>query len=513
LDAQLRGLRTLLLEASDFGSGTSTASTKLIHGGLRYLQQAVTSFDVGQYRVVRRALSERQLMMRNAPHLARTCHFMVPCFNRWDAAYYDIGLKFYDWLSGSASLSPSYFVNRAESLARMPNLSDEGLFGAIVYSDGQFDDARYNLALVQSFTEAGGDALNYARVAGFTKDSSGRLVGAIVRDEESQQSFRVTAQSFVNATGPYSDSIRQLATPGVEERLTHSKGVHILLPLPEHFGECALLIPRTEDERVVFAIPWLGRLLVGTTETEWNPGEELIATRDEAEYLLRHLNRYLARGFQLSDIVSVTAGLRPLVRMRHSNDTRRIIRDFEVELDPQSGLISVLGGKWTVYRAMAEAAIDIVQKAVEGRISECRTRNYRLAGSEHEPEHTACRLTQKFGDRAALILDLVQRDPSLGGPLVEGAPQILAEVVYCVRDEMAVRIEDVLGRRLGLQFFDWNLAVRAAPAVGRILATELGWSPARTRVETDQYVERILHLQRAVRANLASEEIIQSGKN
>jgi glycerol-3-phosphate dehydrogenase len=285
------------------------------------------------------------------------------------------------------------------------------------------------------------------------------------------------------------------------------------LPLPEDFGEYALLIPRTEDDRVVFAIPWLGRLLVGTTETEWKPGEELIATRDEAEYLLRHLNRYFVRGFHLSDIVSVTAGLRPLVRMRHSSDTRRIIRDFEVEVEPQSGLISVLGGKWTVYRAMAEAAIDVVQKAVQGRISECRTRDYRLAGSVHVPGRTARHLTQKFGDRADLILDLVRKDPSLGEPVVEGAPQILAEVVYCIREEMAVRIEDVLGRRLGIQFFDWNLAIRAAPAVGRILATELGWSAARTREHIERYVERILHLQQAVGANLAPEETIQSGQN
>ncbi len=280
LDAQLRGLKTLLIDAGDFGSGTSTASTKLIHGGLRYLQQAVMELDAGHYRLVRQALSERRLMMDNAPNLVQIRQFAIPCFSFLEAAYYDVGSKLYDWLSGESSLSRSHWVTRAKSLAAMPCLQRQGLKGTVVYSDGQFDDARYNLALVKSCADAGGDALNYASVLRFEKNEQGRLTAATVRDEESKDSFRVTAKAFVNATGPFSDRVRRLDDPDAKERLRLSRGVHILLPLPEDFGDQALLIPKTEDKRLMFAIPWQGRLLVGTTETESDLSDEMMVTRE-----------------------------------------------------------------------------------------------------------------------------------------------------------------------------------------------------------------------------------------
>jgi glycerol-3-phosphate dehydrogenase len=361
LDSQLRGLTTILIDAGDFGSGTSTASTKLIHGGLRYLQQAVTEFDIAQNRVVRVALRERRLMMNNAPFLSRQCEFVVPCYSFLEAAYYEVGLKLYDWLSGGASLSPSRFVNRTKSLTRMPCLKEQKLFGTVIYSDGQFDDARYNLALVQSCSASGGEAMNYARLLEFETNPDGRIIAASIEDRLSKQQFRVAARAFINATGPSSDHVRALAG-NMNERIVLSKGVHILLPLPEAFGNDALLIPRTDDGRVIFAIPWQGRLLVGTTETESTLATELTITREEAEFLLRHVNRYLVTRFEIHDIVSAIAGLRPLVRSRSSRETKKLIRDYEIEVDRQSGLISVLGGKWTVYRAMAEDAINAVQK-------------------------------------------------------------------------------------------------------------------------------------------------------
>jgi glycerol-3-phosphate dehydrogenase len=274
--------------------------------------------------------------------------------------------------------------------------------------------------------------------------------------------------------------------------------------LPDDLGNDALLIPKTDDGRVIFAIPWLGRLLVGTTETESTLGEELIVTKEEAEFLLRHLNRYLARPFDITDVVSAVAGLRPLVRSRDSRDTKKLIRDYEIEIDHQSGLISVLGGKWTVYRAMAEDAIDAVQKSLTGRITDSRTRHHLLFGVEDDsasvellhasygvPRSTMHQLTEKFGSSRARVLDLAQKDRLLLSPVVEGSPHIQAEVIYCVREEMAVCIEDILSRRLGLQFYDWRLAIHAAPVVGEILARELGWSPAHTREEIDRYVDRI----------------------
>jgi glycerol-3-phosphate dehydrogenase len=503
LDSQLRGFKTILLDAGDFGSGTSTASTKLIHGGLRYLRQAVTELDIAQYRVVRLALAERRLMMDNAPHLSRACEFAVPCYNFFEAVYYDIGVKLYDWLSGDARLGASRFLNRTKSLSRMPGLKGYGLLGTVVYNDGQFDDARYNLALVQSGLSSGAEALNYARLLDFQRNSAGRIVAALIEDRLSRQRFTVSARAFINATGPFSDHVRLLAGIATE-RIILSRGVHIVLPLPEEFGHAALLIPKTEDGRVIFAIPWQGRLLVGTTETESSLDAELIVTRQEAEFLLRHLNRYVARPFGISDVVSAIAGLRPLVRSGNLRETKKLIRDYEVEVDPASGLISVLGGKWTVYRAMAEDAVNAVQMMLTGRITGSRTRHHALFGAEEDemsvlslvgiynvPRSTIRNLTNKFGGHRKRILNLVQQDPSLAAPIVEGSPHIQAEVVYCAREEMAVSIEDILTRRLGLQFYDWRLAAQAAPLVGNILGRESGWTSARINAETGEYVGRI----------------------
>jgi glycerol-3-phosphate dehydrogenase len=268
-----------------------------------------------------------------------------------------------------------------------------------------------------------------------------------------------------------------------------------VLPLPEDFGNDALLIPKTEDGRVIFAIPWLGRLLVGTTDTEATLDSELIVTREEAEFLLRHLNRYLERHFAVSDIVSAMAGLRPLLQSRDPRATKKLTRDYEITIEPQSGLINVLGGKWTVYRAMAEDAINAVEKLLKGRITECPTRHHLLFGAEDNSmrtlESAMPHLTQKFGSLKGRILDLAREDASLLSPIIDGAPHIRAEVVYCAREEMAVCIDDILSRRLGLQFFDWRLAIQAAPIVGQILARELGWTQNRTDEEIFHYVGRI----------------------
>ena len=447
-------------------------------------------------------------MMHNAPNLVRTREFAIPCFGLLELVYYDAGSKLYDWLSGESSLSRSRWISRAKSLAAVPYIREQGLKGTVVYSDGQFDDARYNLALVQSCSAAGGDALSYARVMGFDSNDQGRLTAVIVKDAESGDCIRVSAKAFVNATGPFSDRVRRLDNPDAEERLRLSRGVHILLPLPEDFGHHALLIPKTEDKRLMFAIPWQGRLLVGTSETESDLSDEMMVTRGEAEYLLRHLSRYLSKTFQLSDIVSAMVGVRPLVRSADRRDTTKLARDYEIEVS-RSGLISILGGKWTVYRAMAEDAVNAVQQAVAGRTTACVTRAHPLFGSLPESadgyageaaalarangitRETARHLLQKFGTCAGRVLDLTREDASLLTPLVEGAPQIQAEVVYAVREEMAVSLEDVLSRRLGLQYFDWRLAAQAAPAAARILARELGWCADRARTEVGSYTDLI----------------------
>ena len=509
LDARLRNLKTLLLDVGDFGSATSSASTKLIHGGLRYLQQAVSDLDAAQYHVVRLALRERRLMIANAPHLTRALRFAVPCFGWVGAAYYQVGLKLYDWLSGKSGLAPSCFMGRAATRSRMPWLKTDRMVGTVVFSDGQFDDSRYNLALVLSCAAAGGDVLNYARVTAFRKDEQGRITGAYVQDQETKQSFLVTASAFVNATGVFSDHLRALGDPHATARLRPSKGVHVLLPLPPDFGADALLIPATEDGRIIFAVPWMGRLLVGTTETEAGPADEMMVTKEEADYLLRHLNHYLLKPFQSGDIVAAIAGLRPLIQSGDSRATKKLIRDYEIEVQPESGLVSMLGGKWTVYRAMAEDATNAVQKLLRSGVTACRTREFMLFGSAAQAPNlnswpisaeTARHLVSKFGSEATAVLRLTDEDPALLAPLVDSAPQIRAEVVYCVRQEMARCVEDVLSRRLGLQLFDWNLAMRAAPAVAEILARELNWSTARATEETHAYVARITRMRQEISA-------------
>jgi glycerol-3-phosphate dehydrogenase len=510
LDAQLRKLKTVLVDAGDFASEASSASTKLIHGGVRYLEQAIKKLSLEEYRMVQRALRERVHMLANAPHLAHQTEFLVPVFGWLETLYYHAGIKMYDKIAGKDNLAPSRMLSREEAIRRLPAIRREGLRGAVSYSDGQFDDSRYNLALVKSFVEAGGEALNYAHVIGFTKTPGGKLFEARVRESFTKKEWLLHARCFVNATGPASDAIRLMATPGAVKRMRPSKGVHILFPLEKFSYGDALLVPKTEDGRVIFAVPWQGRLLVGTTDDEATPETRMAVLREEAVYLLRQLNPYLERPLRIEQTVSGIAGLRPLVAHgadRHNKDggTKGLIRDHEVETDAKSGLVSILGGKWTTHRLMAEVTIDAVQRALTGEISPCKTRDHRIAGGEGYTanhwqslvkefavgEETARHLAAKFGTRAKKVLGLIRSDATLGAPLVKGLPPICAEVVYCVREEMAMTIEDILARRLGLQFIDWQKAIEAAPRVGELLAREFHWSAEEERKAVFAYTSKI----------------------
>jgi glycerol-3-phosphate dehydrogenase len=504
LDAQLRGLRTALLDAADFSSGSSSASTKLAHGGVRYLQQAVADFDPGQLKVVRQALRERLFMIENAPHLAHPCEFIVPCFSRFEMAYYTIGLKLYEWFAGRSSLGPSRSLSRERTLTFLPTLNRDHLAGGVAYFDGQFDDARYGVALVKSFADVGGVVANYLAVVGFERNFGGEVTAALAQDVLSGRTFRVEARAFVNATGPYSDRLRSLARPGMVNRLVLSKGVHILLPLTPGVTR-ALLIPETEDGRVIFAIPWLGRLLVGTTDDEVSQGQELTVRREEAEYLLRHLNRYSVRTYTLKDVVGAFSGVRPLVRAKHAQQTKNLIREHEVEIDQASGLISILGGKWTTYRAMAEDTIDAAQERLGVPRTPSSTRQHRLAGGAGYTSDdwrslvekcgltkaTALHLSEKYGTETLAVLAIARERSDLTLPLVAMAAPIQAEVVYAARREMAVTLEDVLARRIGLQFFSWQLAVEAAPVAANHLARELRWTDPQKENAIREYISKM----------------------
>jgi glycerol-3-phosphate dehydrogenase len=508
LDAQLRGLLTVLLDAGDFAGATSSAATKIIHGGVRYLEEAIKDVDPKEYHVVVRALHERIRMLNNAPYLTRQLEFLVPSYSWLNAAYLDIGLKIYDWLAGSARISPSKYVSREETLERMPELKRDGLIGSVEYADGQFDDARYNMALVKTFSQAGGSALNYARVLDFGRDKAGHLSGVSVIDKLTGAHFSVQARVFVNATGPFSDSIRTMATASVPKRMRLSKGAHILLPLDLFPTQDAMLIPKTDDGRVLFAVPWNGRLLVGTTELEVSPEDELFVTREDIAFMLGQLNKYLEHPVSPSQIVSGFAGARPLVAAGENESTKKLARDDVIEVDASSGLISIMGGKWTTHRAMAEDTIDAVQKSLGTPVTESPTRSHLLAGGNGFSadivqklttaypisEETAHHLSAKFGTLAWKVLELTKENQSLAKPILADRPLIQAEVIYTVREELAATIEDVLARRLGVQFYSWRDAIQAAPVVGSLIAGELRWSEAETKSAITAYVNKINHL-------------------
>lgn len=505
LDAQLRGIPTVLLEAGDFAGATSSTATKIIHGGVRYLEEAIKDVDPKEYHVVVRALHERVRMLDNAPHLTRKLEFLVPSFHWLDVAYLDIGLKIYDWLAGSARISPSKFVSREQTLERMPHLNSDGLLGSVEYADGQFDDARYNLALVHTFAEAGGQTLNHCRVTEFQRDSGGRLSGVTAVDQLTDVTLSLNARAIVNATGPVSDLIRQKASPSVPTRMRLSKGSHILFPLDLFPTDDAMLIPKTEAGSVLFAVPWGGRLLVGTTEREVAPGDDLYVTEEEITYMLRQLNKYLARPLQPSDVVSGFAGARPLVSAGEGESTQKIARDDVIEIDQKSGLISIMGGKWTTHRAMAEDTINAVQKTLGVAVSESPTRNHVLHGGEGftgdlweklmstcpVSKETALHLSAKFGTAAFDVLELTRNSSGLLQPVIPGSAQIQAEVVYAVREELAATIEDVISRRIGLQYYSWKDAIKAAPVVGSLMAQELQWTSVQEQEAVSRYVQRI----------------------
>jgi len=508
LDAQLRGLSTCLIEAGDFAGATSSASTKLVHGGVRYLQQAVEKMDIGQFQMVRKALGERIFMLQAAPHLARPLELLVPCFGWIELGYMAIGMKLYELIAGAASLFPSKILGSKTASRLLPTLKKASLRGAVTYADGQFDDARYALALAQSFTDEGGEALNHARVIRLIHDAQGRVASAEVEDQLSGERFLIQARSFLNCTGPFSDHIRQMANPALTPRLRASKGVHILLPLSGIQSETALLIPKTEDGRVIFAIPWFGSLLVGTTEDEVQAGEEVATTAEEVSYLLKYLNRYLDCNFTAKDVLASFAGVRPLVAAAGSVDTKKLVRDHEVEEDLTSGLISILGGKWTTYRAMAEDGINSVQRSLGQQPHAATTRGYVLAGGKDYDanqwqslmvrygvsQSTAQRLSQRYGSLASTLLAEAARENDGLNPILPDSAILTGEIRYCLRHEMVATLDDLLNRRLGLYFHSWSQALAAAEPASHLLAEALQWSEQTRQQSLAKYTDKLTRL-------------------
>lgn len=505
LDAALRGLKVALIEKTDFAAETSSRSTKLIHGGVRYLEQAFKNLDLAQLRQVQHGLEERHILLKNASHLAHPLALITPVFNWWEGLYYSIGLALYDWFaSGKDVLPQSRWLSKNETLQRAPGLSRH-IHSAVLYYDGQIDDARYCLALIQSAAEAGAVVVNHTEVIDFEKDKSGVIQTAICRDllgtdKSQQKKLRVNARIFLNCTGPFADHLRSRANSALEPRIRPSKGVHLVLPSPILGSRDALLIPKTKDGRIIFAIPFENALLLGTTDTDCPAGEaEPVLETGEAEFLLNTLQPYVHSPLNPAQIRAGFGGLRPLITASKRH-TKSLLRDHEVEHDPASNLLSLLGGKWTTYRLMAKDAVDRVC-ALLGVPTACRTESHLLPGAEaYEADFwkkierdfgleadISQHLALKYGTRALRVAALAKTQPELSERILPGYPFLRAEVVYSVQEEMACTLRDMMARRMRLEITDWQAAGEAAPVVAGYMGRELGWTEAEKQKELTAY--------------------------
>jgi glycerol-3-phosphate dehydrogenase len=465
VDAASRGYDVLLLEQSDFGKGTSSRSTKLVHGGVRYLEQ-------GNVSLVMEALKERGLLRRNAPHLVHDLAFVVPTYEWWESPFYGIGLKVYNLLSGRYGFGPSTLLSRDETLERLPTIKTDGLRGGVVYHDGQFDDARLLINLVATAAEQGAVLLNYAAVRRLTRGGDGFISGVVFEDVETGRTVDVSARVVINATGAWVDAIRRLARPGAPPMIAPSQGIHLVFDGSFLFGDSAIMVPHTPDGRVMFAIPWHGHTLVGTTDT---PIDEVplepLPQDQEVDFLLTTAAMYLETPPTRNDILSAFAGIRPLISARDTTSTAALSREHSIHID-DSGLLTIAGGKWTTYRHMAEDCVD--QAATLGRLPEraCVTRELNIHGFlAHPGKHGSLAV---YGSDAPGIEALVRSDAQLAAPLHPALPYLLAEVVWAVRQEMARTIDDVLARRTRALVLNARAAIDAAPRVAAVMAAELG---------------------------------------
>jgi len=473
VDAASRGFSTLLMEEYDFAKGTSSRATKLVHGGVRYLQQ-------GNIKLVTEALHERGILRRNAPHLVKNQSFIVPNYKWWEGPYYGVGLKVYDWMAGELGLGKSRRLAREEVLELAPTLDADGLRGGVLYHDGQFDDARLAINLAQTAARHGAVLLNYCRVTGLVK-TDGRVTGLRATDQLNGQSFEVAAKVVINATGVFTDSILRLDDPNAESVIAPSQGVHLILDKEFLPGQAAILVPHTDDGRVLFAVPWHDKIIIGTTDTPVSePTIEPRALPAEIDFILQQIGRYLQKVPTRRDIRSIFAGLRPLVKSS-SKKTAELARDHLI-LVADSGLITITGGKWTTYRRMAE---DTVNKAIQrSGLPEraCVTETLMIhgapvgnaGGSVGVPGGAGSETLQIYGTDAEHILALAASNPAWGELLHPRLPYIQAEVIWAAREELCMTVEDALSRRTRSLLLDAGAAIECAPLVASLLAAELG---------------------------------------
>lgn len=495
LDAASRGLKVALIEANDYGAATSSRSTKLVHGGVRYLEDAVKHLDFGQYELVRDALRERQRFLDNAPYLTSSLPIYTPIYSWFDAAYYWAGLKAYDLIAKGSALGKSQFISRNEAIKRFSMIKKEGLKGAVVYYDGQFNDARMNLALILSAIREGATALNYVKAVELVKNDN-KLSGAIVRDEETGATFEVRAKTVINATGVYTDSIRKMDDINVANIMVPSQGSHIVLSEKFSSPDGGLLIPKTSDGRVIFLLPWQGKTIAGTTDHAHEITLTPKAASEEVDYILEHLRKYFAVPVKKEDVLATWSGLRPLASLQNEHDnTANISRDHLINIS-KSSLITIVGGKWTTYRKMAE---DVVDKAIAiGSLQPnkpCITKDLRLVGAHYfnhdivkelvayenfEPD-IALHLAHSYGDMVYMVIDVEQK--SRRHRLLKEYPYLEAEVIFSVTREYALHGVDILARRMRLAFLDNEAAKKALVKIVDIMGEILKWDDDKKHLE------------------------------
>lgn len=465
LDGLSRGLSVLLLEKSDFAKGTSSRSTKLLHGGVRYLAQ-------GDVSLVLEALKERGLIMKNAPHLSKKQSFIIPLYSHFDRLKYGVGLKVYDLMAGSLRLGWSRLLSKEETVLKLPTIRQQGLRGGVEYFDGQFDDARLALNIAQTCAELGGTMLNYIKVNSLIKDHKGIICGLTAKDSINEDIYTIQAKTVVNATGVFADKVLKMDYPDTKKTIKPSQGAHIVVDISFLGGEDALMIPQTSDGRVLFGIPWQGKLVLGTTDTVRKiPKNEPSPLAKEIDFILNTCGEYLVNKPTKKDVLSTFAGMRPLAApIGDGTKTKEISRSHKVTIS-NSNLVSIIGGKWTTFRKMGEDTIDAISKLQRLNLAKSNSQLIKFHGYTDNPSEDPH--LSIYGSDAAKIIELSEARPELKERLHPNYHYTKAEVVWMVKQEMAIKLEDVLARRFRILFLDVHGATEMAPAVADIMASEL----------------------------------------
>ena len=481
VDAASRGYKTIMVEAVDFAKGTSSRSTKLVHGGVRYLEQ-------GDISLVREALKERGLMAQNAGHVVKNQTFVIPNYNWWGGYFYTIGLTIYDLLAGRLSLGRSKYISKKKTIELLPTVEQKGLVSGVIYHDGQFDDSRLALNLAQTAVENGACVLNYTKVINLLKDDNNQVIGVVLEDRETAEKKEIKGKVIINATGVFTNSIMKMNDTVYKKYIVPSQGIHLVFDKSFLPSDSALMVPKTSDGRVLFAVPWHDKVIIGTTDTLIKSHSlEPIALESEIEFVLETAQRFLAKKPTRADVLSVFAGLRPLAAPeKEGKSTKEVSRSHKIIVS-ETGLITITGGKWTTYRKIAE---DIIDKAIsEKKIpkKDCKTEHLSIHGNKKTTALDRENHLYVYGSDIKNITDLQNQQPALKQKLHPNYDYTLAEVVWGIRYEMARTIDDVLSRRVRLLFLDARAAIAVSEKVAQLLAKELGHDEDWIKTQTEEF--------------------------